>query len=110
MLEMMFQALNCFFNDFSPSISGFKIVQFLGYKKSSLFFLVVYNKYIIHTIVLQIDRLINLLSSDDIVLTGMRFFSITRKFMLAVRMNQDSMENSSVFHNTKLFLVKKIIL
>lgn len=57
--------------------------------------------------VLQTERLIYLLTTDDIMLTGMRFFSITRNFMLAVRMNQDLMENSSVFHNTIAFLSKK---
>lgn len=39
-----------------------------------------FNNYL-----LQTERLIYLLTTDDIALTGMRFFSITRNFMLAVR-------------------------
>ncbi|TGZ56971.1 putative gustatory receptor 64f [Temnothorax longispinosus] len=35
----------------------------------------------------ETERLIYLLTTDDIMLTGMRFFSITRNFMLAVRTN-----------------------
>lgn len=51
---------------------------------------------IIHTaVVLQTERLIYLLTTDDITLTGMRFFSITRNFMLAVRMIREFFKHFS---------------
>lgn len=52
---------------------------------------------------LQTERLIYLLTTDDIALTGMRFFSITRNFMLAVRIEQDLMDDSPTFHIMQYF-------
>ncbi|KYQ46620.1 Putative gustatory receptor 64a [Trachymyrmex zeteki] len=37
----------------------------------------------------ETERLLHLLSTNDVTLTGMRFFSITRNFLLAVKINQD---------------------
>ncbi|EGI60658.1 Putative gustatory receptor 64f [Acromyrmex echinatior] len=46
----------------------------------------------------ETERLLHLLSTDNITLTGMRFFSITRNFLLAVKTNQDLIKNSLAFH------------
>lgn len=77
-------------------------------------FLYIYIYIITHTVVLQTERLIFLLTTDDIMLTGMRFFSITRNFMLAVRTNHNAQWRifqcficNSFFDTSITFLNKK---
>lgn len=45
-------------------------------------------KYEMEKYHLQTERLIYQLTTDDVALTGMHLFRITRNFMLAVRKNQ----------------------
>ncbi|KAG5322760.1 GR64E protein, partial [Pseudoatta argentina] len=99
--------------DWSELREDYAVLSFMVKKVDNdispiIFLSFVNNLYFICLQLLNGLSLLHLLSTDNITLTGMRFFSITRNFLLAVKTNQDLIKKKffSFIYNT-IVLFKK---